>query len=142
MKTRVHKLTVYVVDHDQLGGGEAALALQAEGVDVHPTVDTVEIDWSEDHPVNQIKTRQAEFDRLFSRSSTSRDIENIESVHDVNVDVDDETGTVCVYTYCKAPHADTYLSVEFGDMNEVRDRVALAARTLKALRDQLDGVTS
>lgn len=71
MTTQVHKITLLVVDHDHLGIAGVANALENERFPnrcIVPQVmgaETVEIDYTDKHPLNNHRTRYEEFRRLF-----------------------------------------------------------------------------
>lgn len=70
---KVHKITLYVVDHEGLGGSEVASTItntrypnDCIGPNVL-SVETADIGaWSDEHPLNQRDKAKAEIDRLFS----------------------------------------------------------------------------
>ena len=70
-KRQVHKLTVMVIDHDGLGGTEVRDVLESQRFPndcISPCVmlvDTREVEWSDDHPLNKTDTQDAAFDELF-----------------------------------------------------------------------------
>lgn len=71
MKTQVHKLTVMIVDHDHCGAVEVQDVLENARYPnrcIDPAVlkmETVEVLWTDDHPLNHHATQKAEFERLF-----------------------------------------------------------------------------
>jgi hypothetical protein len=68
---KIHKITVLVVDHDNLGAADVKTELECAIYPndcLHPRVieiDTREVEWSDDHPLNSGNTLRAEFRRLF-----------------------------------------------------------------------------
>lgn len=68
---KIHKITVLVVDHDGLGAVDVKTELENTNYPndcIRPTVveiDTREVEWSDDHPLNNSRTLHAEFWRLF-----------------------------------------------------------------------------
>lgn len=68
---KVHKVTVLVVDHDDLGAEDVQIEMETVRYPNHcmyPRVmemQTVEVDWSDDHPLNKRDTWREEFKRLF-----------------------------------------------------------------------------
>jgi hypothetical protein len=60
-----------VVDHDDLGGTEVRDVLENQRYPndcIYPRVmlvDTREVDWSDEHPLNSERTQDAAFERLF-----------------------------------------------------------------------------
>lgn len=70
-KVQVHKVVLLVVDHDNLG--PEGLRQEIENVNypndcVSPgvmSIETREIEWTDDHPLNLGRTQRAEFARLF-----------------------------------------------------------------------------
>ena len=73
---KIHKLIVLVVDHDGLGAAGVKSELENANYPndcIRPTVieiDTRDVEWSDDHPLNNSKTERAEFDRLFESEGT------------------------------------------------------------------------
>jgi hypothetical protein len=72
MATRqVHKLTVLVVDHDDLGGVDVRDVIEDTRYPnscIYPqvmSVETRDVEWSDDHPLNKTATQAAAFDELF-----------------------------------------------------------------------------
>jgi hypothetical protein len=73
---KIHKVTVLVVDFDGLGA--AGVKTEIENTNypndcISPTVveiDTCEVEWSDDHPLNNFRTLHAEFRRLFGSKDT------------------------------------------------------------------------
>lgn len=77
MATKVHKVTLIVVDHDDLGGAQVGSVLELASYPnncVSPSVvrvETKEVEWSDDHPLNKRGTnRLAFFDALDARCAT------------------------------------------------------------------------
>jgi hypothetical protein len=68
---KIHKITVLVVDHDNLGATDVKTELENTNYPndcIRPTVveiDTREVEWFDDHPLNNSRTLHAEFRRLF-----------------------------------------------------------------------------
>ena len=68
---KIHKITVLVVDHDNLGPTEVKIVLENANYPndcIRPTVmeiGTREVEWSDGHPLNNSRTLRAEFSRLF-----------------------------------------------------------------------------
>ena len=71
MKTKVHKVTLYIVDHDQLGHEGVVETIESTRypnrcISPHVVdIETKEVEWSDDHPLNQTATCQIAFDELF-----------------------------------------------------------------------------
>ena len=71
MKTKVHKVTLLVVDHDDLdaeGVEDAIVHTKYPNRCISPRVmdiETVEVDWSDDHPLNRSSTMLSAFDEMF-----------------------------------------------------------------------------
>jgi hypothetical protein len=69
---KIHKLTILIIDHDNLGAAGVKTELENANFAndcILPRVvevDTRDVEWSDDHPLNSSKTRDAEFRRLFS----------------------------------------------------------------------------
>lgn len=70
-RTKVHKITLLVVDHDDLGQEEAKDVLENQRYPNHcmypqvMDIETVEVDWHDDHPLNFGNKTKEEFERLF-----------------------------------------------------------------------------
>lgn len=68
---KVHKLTVLVVDHDNLGAYGVKAEMENARYANHCMVpevmacESVEVEWSDEHPLNQYATMEDEFARLF-----------------------------------------------------------------------------
>jgi hypothetical protein len=71
MKTKVHKVVLLIVDHDQLGADEVRTELENVNYPndcIHPRVmhvETREVDWDDDHPLNSTRKQAAAFEELF-----------------------------------------------------------------------------
>jgi hypothetical protein len=69
---QVHRVTLLIVDHDEVGAAAVAQHLQYTRYPNHciaPTVlaiETREVEWSDNHPLNQKRTQAAEAERLFA----------------------------------------------------------------------------
>lgn len=68
----VHKITLYVVDHDSLGADEVADVLQNQRYQndcIYPHIISVQSadagEWDDDHPLNRSSTAAAEIEKLF-----------------------------------------------------------------------------
>jgi hypothetical protein len=70
-KMQVHKLVVLVVDHDDLGGVDVRDVIEETRYPnrcIYPkvmSVETRDVEWSDDHPLNKTATQDAAFDELF-----------------------------------------------------------------------------
>lgn len=70
--TKVHMIVLCVVDHDGLGADEVVSVLEAEEFPNHcmyprvVAIETREVVWSDDHPLNQRSTRNVAFRKLFT----------------------------------------------------------------------------
>lgn len=70
--TKVHKITLLVVDTDDLGADNVREVLENARYPNHcigPSVmdiQTREVEWSDDHPLNKRVTVRSEFERLFA----------------------------------------------------------------------------
>jgi hypothetical protein len=70
---QVHKIELFVVDHDGLGGEEVRDVLENARYPnrcIYPrvlSVDTRDIVWSDSHPLNRTSTADAEVERLFRK---------------------------------------------------------------------------
>jgi hypothetical protein len=68
---KIHKITILVVDLDSLGAAGVKTELENTNYPngcIRPTVveiDTREVEWSDDHPLNKASTWLAEFRCLF-----------------------------------------------------------------------------
>lgn len=69
----VYKVTLMVIDHDEIGAVEIAEALENARYAnrcIHPVVTSTESrdigEWSDEHPLNSITGQMPEFNRLFS----------------------------------------------------------------------------
>lgn len=71
-KVAVHKLTVLVIDFDELGASGVAEMISHVRYPNHcisPDVlntQTAEVEWSDDCPLNKQESRDAELERLFA----------------------------------------------------------------------------
>ena len=69
--TKVYKVVLMVVDHDGIGIEDVEAVLEDTHYPNHciyPTVmevETEEVDWADDHPLNARSTQSYEFHRLF-----------------------------------------------------------------------------
>lgn len=73
MKASVHKITLYVIDHDGIGVDEVCDVLANANYPndcIYPCILSAETadagEWSDDHPLNKHDTASAEIDRLFA----------------------------------------------------------------------------
>lgn len=70
---KIHRVTLLVVDHAELGAGAVTEALEETRYPndcISPSVIdvvTAEVDWHDDHPINRRGTMRAEFERLFAK---------------------------------------------------------------------------
>lgn len=77
---KIHKLTILIVDHDNLGAASVKTELECANFAndcIRPKVvevDTRDVEWSDDHPLNSSKTRDAEFRRLFSVAAAPKSL--------------------------------------------------------------------
>jgi len=68
---QVHKITLVVIDHDDIGAASVRDHLQDTHYPNHciaPIVleiDTRQVEWSDDHPLNQKRTQATEVGRIF-----------------------------------------------------------------------------
>jgi hypothetical protein len=67
----VHRVVLYVVDHDQLGSSEVIDVLEnarypnrCMSPDV-ASIETVSVEWSDDHPLNRSDTKDEALAKLF-----------------------------------------------------------------------------
>jgi len=71
MKTKVHKVILLIVDHDQLGADEVETVLENVRYPndcLRPrvmSVETKEVDWDDDHPLNDTRGKFTAFEELF-----------------------------------------------------------------------------
>lgn len=69
---KAHKVTLFIIDHDQVGAEEIAIIIENQKFPnrcIRPdvkSIETVEIgEWDDSHPLNQPETAEAEYERLF-----------------------------------------------------------------------------
>jgi hypothetical protein len=73
---KVHAVTLLIVDHDCLGAREIRDVIESQSYPndcIRPQVmhvDTREIEWTDQHPLNVARTTHAAFDELFARKET------------------------------------------------------------------------
>lgn len=78
MKTRVYKLEVMVIDHDHVGEEGIQQLLEHTRYPnhaIHPYVmrmESREVDWDDDHPLNDTSTSDAAYEQLFASDVTSK----------------------------------------------------------------------
>lgn len=72
---KAHKVTLFIIDHDELGADEIKHVLENHKYPNHcmspdvKSVETVDIGtWSDEHPLNIHDTASAEYQRLFGAS--------------------------------------------------------------------------
>ncbi len=71
MKTKVYKVTLMVVDHGDIGEKELRSVIESTRYPnrcITPSVfdvQTKEVDWDDDHPLNDARTSRDEFRRMF-----------------------------------------------------------------------------
>ncbi len=71
MTTKVHRIVLYVVDHDALGSAEVANVLETARYPnrcIRPEVvetSTREIEWRDDHPINMTGQSHRALEELF-----------------------------------------------------------------------------
>lgn len=81
MKRKIHKVTLLVVDHDGIGADEVVTVLENSRYPNHcmspdvMAIETREVEWSDDHPLNQRDTMEAAFDELFLPAKKGHDDE-------------------------------------------------------------------
>ncbi len=74
--TKVHKITLLIIDHDGLGAKSVAEVLEEQRYPnhcIHPYVmesETREVEWSDEHPLNGRATQAAAFQDLFTKASS------------------------------------------------------------------------
>jgi hypothetical protein len=62
--TKVHMIMLLVIDHDDIGAAEAKVILENQRYPNHCmaprviAIDTREVEWSDDHPLNQTRSMQ------------------------------------------------------------------------------------
>ena len=72
-KTQVHRVVVLVVDHDGLGADGVKSCLENTKYPNHcmwpqvVTTDTVDVEWSDDSPLNKRATWRTHFEWLFGK---------------------------------------------------------------------------
>jgi hypothetical protein len=81
MKTKVHRVVLLIVDTDNIGADEVREVLENTKYPNHcigPQVmgiETVNVEWSDDHPLNRRESQREAFDRLFATSRASGGVE-------------------------------------------------------------------
>jgi hypothetical protein len=76
MATKIHKVTLLIVDTDDLGRGGVIDVIENARYPNHcigPQVmhiETREVEWTDDHPLNKHVTQRAEYERLFASKKT------------------------------------------------------------------------
>lgn len=74
--TKVHKITLCVIDHDELGGDAVGKVLETARYPNHcirpnaMAVETAEVEWHDKHPLNYQTTQREAFDKLFPDAPT------------------------------------------------------------------------
>lgn len=74
---KVHKIVLFVVDGDDLGAPEVKSVIENQRYPNHciaprvMAVETQEVEWSDDHPLNNSDTKREAFARLFAKSVTA-----------------------------------------------------------------------
>jgi len=72
---KVHKVTLYVLDYNNLGESEVRYLLELND-DIITRVAQIQTtdcgEWSDDHPLNHSATAIAEYERLFSDGESSQ----------------------------------------------------------------------
>jgi hypothetical protein len=69
---KVHAITLLIVDHDDLGAGEIRTVLENQSYPndcIRPRVmriDTREVEWTDQHPLNSTRTQRSAFEELFA----------------------------------------------------------------------------
>ena len=69
--TKVHKVVLLIVDHDDLGADDVVVEIQNVRYPnrcLSPEVmeiETTEVDWDDNHPLNSSATAKGEFERIF-----------------------------------------------------------------------------
>jgi hypothetical protein len=69
---KVHKIVLCVVDHDDLGAAEVRVVLENTRYPNHCisprviAIDTRDVEWSDDHPLNQQRGALSAFAQLFA----------------------------------------------------------------------------
>lgn len=75
MSTKVHRVVLLVLDDDDLGAGGITEVIEGARYPnrcISPSVmeiDTAEVEWDDDHPLNKSDTQREEFNRMFSPMS-------------------------------------------------------------------------
>jgi hypothetical protein len=86
--TKVYKMVLLFVDHDQLGPEETKALLEDTRYPNHiigPTVmsmETREVMWNDDHPLNSVSGQRAAFEALFGRVARDEEIDRLRKEHD------------------------------------------------------------
>lgn len=106
--TKVYKIELMVIDHDGIGEDDIVALLEHTRYANHAIsprvmgVDDREVEWSDDHPLNQIGGCDAAYDALFvDEPVVEKTLE--EKLHDVM------TAVPCTQEYCACPwHMEQY----------------------------------
>lgn len=73
MTTKVHKVTLIIIDDEQLGEEEISAIIENQKYPNHCisplvySIDTKEIEWNDDHPLNKKDTYKIAFKNLFNK---------------------------------------------------------------------------
>lgn len=76
MLTKIYRVTLLIVDHDGIGEGNLKDILENARYPnrcISPDVmkiETREVDWNDEHPLNYQHTQAEEFERLFTREDS------------------------------------------------------------------------
>lgn len=72
MSVNVYKVTLLIVDHDDIGVEEVKAVLENQNYPnhcIHPDVMAVDVrtmsEWNDKHPINDTRMRETEFIRMF-----------------------------------------------------------------------------
>lgn len=71
--TKIHKITLFIVDHDDLGARSCKDVLENARYPNHcigphvMSTETREVEWTDEHPLNRRDTQEQAFAELFKR---------------------------------------------------------------------------
>jgi len=100
--TKVHKITLCVIDHDECGMDSIKTVIENARYPnrcISPTVhehETKEVEWSDDHPLNLLATHDQAFKELFDKERATPEMTELarqKYAHDSsdNIKIDDKS---------------------------------------------------
>jgi len=118
-KTYVYKVELLIVDHDGMGGDDIKDVLENTRYPnrcINPVVMNIErkeVDWNDDHPLNNHDTMKDEYNRLFNKKS----LKKVKCIFD---NIEDGAITVNkIYEVLHIYHSGSRLYAIVDDKNEV-----------------------